>query len=329
VIEPTATSYGFRVLLKGARKNALIELAGAPDLVAIGREEAVARSFAELRDNQLRILDSLNANGIRAGSSIDLAQNRINVVTRDGARIEQLVAQGTISIPDFAVITDGDPTAVDQATIRGGTNVEGVNYGCQTGFSVRNYSGVRGTVTAAHCEDALTTFSGGVNIGALQQATTTPTQYRQGLDIQWHATTANTYPNQIQYGSTIVSITSTAGVSVMQPNSTEVCVVRWRTQTTSCGRIYSTSYYVDHPTHGRSGPFVGVNPVGPCCSPNPGTAAAPGSSATRPMAFTAAFIRAASRSSRRRTSSTTCPWSCTPPRPEPGPGRPAQADQRR
>jgi hypothetical protein len=145
---------------------------------------------------------------------------------------------------------------VEDDLIRGGLTVEGPNDGCQTGFSVRNYSGVRGVVTAAHCEDSLTYVPTGANIGALQQATTAPSQYNQGLDIQWHASPGHSYTNQIQYGSTVVSITSTA-VSVMQPNVTEVCVVRWRTQTTSCGRIYNTSYYVQHPVHGRSGPFVG------------------------------------------------------------------------
>jgi hypothetical protein len=139
--------------------------------------------------------------------------------------------------------------------------VEGVDGGCQTGFSVRNYSGVRGVVTAAHCEDSLTTVSGGANVGGLQQATSAA-QYTQGIDIQWHASTTNVYANQVQYGTNLVSITGTAGVSVMQPNVTEVCLVRWRTQTTSCGRIHNTSYYVQHPIHGRSGPFVGVTPVG-------------------------------------------------------------------
>jgi hypothetical protein len=73
----------------------------------------------------------------------------------------------------------------------------------------------------------------------------------------------------------VVSITSTAGVSVMQPNVTEVCVVRWRTQTTSCGRTYNTSYYVQHPVNGRSGPFVGVNPVGSLLLTEPGDSGRP------------------------------------------------------
>jgi hypothetical protein len=260
VIDASPATYGYRVLLKGQKKNALLDLAGAADLAAIGREEVVARSFSELRDDQTRILDSLWSEGIKAGSSIDLAANKVKILTLERAKIERLVAEDKLRMSDFTTIVDGDPTIKNHALIRGGLTVEGLDYGCQTGFSVRNYSGVRGVVTAGHCDDALNTLSG-VSIGALQAATT-GTQYQQGIDLQWHASTTNTYPNEIQYGSTVVKISSAVGISLMVPSQTEVCLVRYRTQTTSCGKIYNTAFYGDHPTYGRSGPFVGVAPAG-------------------------------------------------------------------
>jgi hypothetical protein len=80
------------------RKNALLELA-APNLAAIGREDVVARSFAELQREQLRVLDTLEANGVRAGSSINLPGNRINITVPDRSRCEALEAAGAISLP--------------------------------------------------------------------------------------------------------------------------------------------------------------------------------------------------------------------------------------
>jgi hypothetical protein len=154
VIEPSPTRYTFKVLLKGGPKNALLELAKSPDLAALGREEAVARSFADLQREQVRLLDALETNGVRAASSINLAENGVSVVVPDKARVDALIANGTLVLPGFAAVRQGNPTVIDDATIRGGLEVEGVDGGCQTGFSVRNYSGVRGVVTAAHCEDS-------------------------------------------------------------------------------------------------------------------------------------------------------------------------------
>jgi hypothetical protein len=120
VIEPSPTRYTFKVLLKGGPKNALLDLAKSPDLAALGREEAVARSFTDLQREQVRLLDALETNGVRAASSINLAENSVSVVVPDKARVDALIANGTLVLPGFAAVRQGNPTVIDDATIRGG-----------------------------------------------------------------------------------------------------------------------------------------------------------------------------------------------------------------
>jgi hypothetical protein len=159
----------------------------------------VNKSFVELKDDESKLLSSLEEQGIKVDSHEDIINNRISIdVTKTDEDKFNIARQNKqIAIPDGLKVNFVDSLMVLCTNIYGGLQLNYYSWGnpCSTsGFSVINSSGTKGITTAGHA-----------TYGSLYYGSTSlpfqGTVMGYGYDCQWRTCPGLTVTNKIQWWS--------------------------------------------------------------------------------------------------------------------------------
>lgn len=212
-------------------------------------EIIVQRSKKELERAQNAITTALSAMQINFESDIDAAKGVVNIFITDPGRLGKALEPLTRQFP-FVTITKVRALPVLTATFIGGQSVSAVS-GCTSGFSVINSVGVRGVVTAAHCQYPAT-------IQGVYFSTYSGRNWGGNYDQQWFTKSGHTYTNKIYTGDTSTSTINIYGASDA-PLGWPVCKFGVTTGQT-CGEVKSTTSSVNN--NGAVGTFYRVQNYG-------------------------------------------------------------------
>ena len=264
-----------KIKFKEPKGKSVDTLVADTELRTESEVEPAARSVDDLLAAQNDLLSRMKgykSGGVAVG--LNFENNGLNVKTKDvtAARAQIAAAGFDASIPlEFIA---GDPTITDNSRVTGGRDVDG----CQTGFVVANYSGLRGVSSAEHCGPGLVDMGTGESVGTRQAGML---NNAQGTDISWHRSTAHSYVNYIYTPNGEVRITSSKGISLM-PYGTQACLSRTQYNSSlgspavSCGIVYNANYTFTDPSTGlTSGPWVAVSPQGSTVLSQPGDSGGP------------------------------------------------------
>ncbi|MEA3052791.1 MAG: hypothetical protein QOG72_1694 [Sphingomonadales bacterium] len=272
-----ADSRGQRVKIKfrEPRGKTAETVVADTELRAESDVETAARSVDDLLAAQGDLLSRMKGykgGGVAVG--INFQTNGLNVKTKDVAAARAHIAAAGFDASVPLNFVAGDPTIVDESRVTGGRDVEG----CQTGFVVANYSGLRGVSSAEHCGTGLIDLNTNESVGDHQAGLLNNSQ---GTDISWHRSAAHTYVNYIYTPNGEVRITSSKGISLM-PYGTQACLSRTQynpslgSPAVSCGIVYNANYTFTDPSTGlTSGPWVAVSPQGSTVLSQPGDSGGP------------------------------------------------------
>jgi hypothetical protein len=249
------------VRLTGDAKTTLSRYTTNPAFVAVNTN--VPLRALENRKNA--IIRSLEARKVMALTSLDLRNGRVQVVARRAAEARAAIGGAAAEGSDYE-IKEADPIPSPTAAVLGGNELThkrtssagGVSYDrASAGFSVsRTVNGVTtyGVLTAAHfgrCLDtagaviAGCTVNGPAYYNPTKAATITsgtPTLAWQGerlggdYDFEWRTSSSDTFPNQITYGSSPMTITATYDAYKLVPGSSRVCKMG-RSSGATCGIV--------------------------------------------------------------------------------------------
>ena len=101
----------------------------------------------ELVSAQETVLNTVDELGIPAEFGINVFENRVELYVTDSIRLETLIKDTGIQLPDYVEIIKVNGLSTDTADIYGGLTLST----CTSGFSVKHTGGETGIVTASHC----------------------------------------------------------------------------------------------------------------------------------------------------------------------------------
>jgi hypothetical protein len=235
--------------------------------------EQAARSVDELLTAQRDLIGRFRGFGAGVAVGINFGTNGLNVKAADVAAARTHIEGSGFDRSIPLTFVAGDPTITVDSRVTGGRDVEG----CQTGFMVRNYSGLRGVSSAQHCGTGLIDLQTNESVGTWQAGLERPTE---GVDVSWHRSSAHVYPNVIYTPRGEVTITSSRGISLM-PYGSQACLSRTQynpsrgSPTVSCGTVFNAEYYYVDRTGATHGPWVAVSQSGSTVLSQPGDSGGP------------------------------------------------------
>jgi hypothetical protein len=249
------------VRLTGDAKSTLSRYTNNPAFIAVNTN--VPLRALENRKNA--IIRALEARNVMALTSLDLRNGRVRVVARRAAEARSAIGGAAAEGSDYE-IREGEPLPSATASVLGGNELThkrtssagGVSYDrASAGFSVsRTVNGVTtyGVVTAAHfgrCLDTSGALISGCTVNgpayynptkAASITSGSPTLVWQGermggnYDFEWRTSSSDTFPNQIIYGSSPMTITATYDAYNLVPGSSRVCKMG-RSSGATCGVV--------------------------------------------------------------------------------------------
>jgi hypothetical protein len=218
-------------------------------------EVTVRYSVKELRAERDRIQSALRGNTSFQGLAIDFQGNAVILYTSDTEQVKRLVSEDKLTLAPFVKVQQETFKVGRETSVYGGLSVRGptrvdelgrtIADHCQTGFSVIDYSGVRGVTTAEHCPQPLVLTSTREDMGTIINS-----KFGGPLDVRHYRNTSVTsagarvhsYTNSVKFGSTTVQATSAVGRSLMQ--NAEICLGKID-GTTRCSIVYTTELSFD------------------------------------------------------------------------------------
>lgn len=150
----------------------------------------VKYTLTELEDLQSNAVELAESVGIPADTSVDVTKNSVELAVTDIDAFNGALANEGLTLPDGMSLVEVDELITAQS-IYGGLPLN--NGSCTVGFGVKNSSGTKGIVTAAHCPNVLS-FDG----------TNLPFQLETNFgsaDLQWHTAPGLTVENDVRTGS--------------------------------------------------------------------------------------------------------------------------------
>lgn len=245
-------SKGFRATFRfmGGKRETIAD----PEVDGVTTFEPAQHSMADVHRERTRLMNAFRQHGIDLAASITPKDKNLLLWPSDAAKAQQLVSNGTIALPEFAVLQSSSLGRIEEANVEGGGIMYGeevkstgtVTYNCTGGLVVTNGS-VRGIATAGHCSHNpgdLKTHRGravGTRMGYVYQ--------QNGLDVSWFRNSAETYLNRIRLSAT--SYYTVTGVGqYTPPPGTYVCVLKVD-DTQKCASVEMMTYYPNN-----DGPYV-------------------------------------------------------------------------
>lgn len=215
---------------------------------------SIEQREAKLSKGQIKKLgkdlsDDLGKLGIVADVAVSAPLNKIRVLARDPAAVQQAVAAGKITLPDIASVEQFSGITATIGNIGAGYAANTTSFSCTTGFTVtRTTVSERGTTTAGHCDNSLKVSDNySSDYSSSGQAPTTykqqwivPTNLDYGIDLQWHTVSSSTYTPIPQFWNG----TSWVGVTGGKDDLAGEYVCKFgRTTSQTCGYIDPYEYY--------------------------------------------------------------------------------------
>lgn len=215
------------------------DLQVSPQLASVLQPREAAVSLSALEEAQRVSVDLIRRLGVELEAGIDLRSGRVKLYLPPSTVVQTALRTGGLVLPELADIISVERLGQLEATVVGGRAMV-VSDGtfCTSGFTVRNSSGTRGVLTAAHCPNQLAYEGSWTVFQAERQSTGGSVAY----DVQWHTTPGQPPTNQVYVGtSTNRSITSTRP-RAQQNFGGYACKFGWATGYT-CGTITTNNYY--------------------------------------------------------------------------------------
>ncbi len=223
-------NYQVIVLLTRIEENLLdnyITNIALSDIVTVRQ---VNVSLAELRAAQKLITQELQQIAIPIASGINIPANQVEVYVTDKDLLVESLHKTNIQLPDYITVIEVESLGTEETDIYAGLALST----CTSGFSVKNASGTKGVLTAAHCPN--TQSYSGTNLPFKGAA------YGGRYDVQWHqADHAFTVKNLAYYGSSNPRFIYSTKHRNNQYVNQWVCKYGVETGYT-CGQISDTSY---------------------------------------------------------------------------------------
>lgn len=209
------------------------------ELASVLTARQAATSISALESAQRNSVDLLRRLGVDLEAGIDLPTGRVKLYLPQSTVVQTAIRTGTLVLPPLADIVTVQRLGSLEATVVGGrAMVVADGTFCTSGFTVRNASGTRGVLTAAHCPNQLAYEGAWTTFQSERRSTSGSVAY----DVQWHTTPGQPPTNQVYVGtSTNRSITSTRPRTA-QNFGAYACKFGWRTGYT-CGTVTSNNYY--------------------------------------------------------------------------------------
>lgn len=196
----------------------------------------VDKSLAELQIDQEKLFSSLNQQGIKIESRVDIRNNCVSIDIVNKDKYDLAVKDGKVAIPDKLKINLVDSLSILQTDIYGGLTLDYYSYSSPyltSGFSVHNSStGADGIITAGHADNVTLYYSGQ---GLSYQSESLGGSY----DVQWHTASGVSFPNKIQWWSDGSTFNITSVKSRSQQNVGDIISKYGMTTHYTAGEISS------------------------------------------------------------------------------------------
>jgi hypothetical protein len=152
-------------------------------------------SLKQLEKDQEVSLSSLKKAGLHADSSINVAENRVEINMPDVV-LATSAQKSRLTLPANVVIRPVKSLAQPAVDLYGGISLDGLAGGATAGFPVEDAKGRRGITTCAHTDYVLFYLRYGVPFWLPCQQSRKDTYY----DIQWHSSGTFDVVNEINTG---------------------------------------------------------------------------------------------------------------------------------
>lgn len=226
-----------------------------PELAAISSIKELPLSLGEMNRQRVALQTASREAGVKVSVGMKPIEQQMLVYPENPQRFAELVENGTIKIPSFAIVQSGPLKYQPEAEQLAGGLMTGLRttnnytYRCVGGFAVTNGS-TTGIATAGHCEDLpewdLRTFRGRA-VGTMRGER----DHVDGLDVAWFRNDADTYPAVI--GTSAGNYPIKAVAPQIPGQWKPVCVVR-KDNTQACAYTHTHFYFAS-----GSGPYVSLD----------------------------------------------------------------------
>jgi hypothetical protein len=172
----------FRIIVQFTREgketiHPYIENGSLADIVEI-RE--VKYTLKELKAAQIAAKSKIRSLGVHTNFGTNVFENRFEVYVVERPRFDLAIQNARVDLPPQVKVVTVSELASTETDIYAGLRLDASNGAdCTSGFSVINSSGVKGVITAAHCDNAMSYY--GTNLPFQGSA------YGVYYDVQWHA----------------------------------------------------------------------------------------------------------------------------------------------
>lgn len=153
----------------------------------------VKYTLKELKAAQLAAKSKIRSLGVPTNSGTNVFENRYEVYVVDHSRFDLAIQNARVELPPQVKVVTVSELASPETDIYAGLRLDASNGAdCTSGFSVINFSGVKGILTAAHCDNAMS--YNGTNLPFQGSA------YGVYYDVQWHTAPGFDVRN-LEYGN--------------------------------------------------------------------------------------------------------------------------------
>lgn len=256
-IEQDAKVFKVNFAFRGNKRPSLEDA----ELQQVSHVVGANRSMADLAQARAALAKMLREHGLKASVSVVQQSQRMSLYPEQPDKLRELIAAGTVTIPDFVDVKDGplaftpdfDVYGAGSMDLRSPSGSVGTTH-CTGGFVVSSGT-ARGIATAGHCQtDGFTVVNHWAQpIGQLMGAVT----YQNGLDVSWWRNSTMTYLNRIRLNPTTYYSITSVGPQVPGAN-TPVCLIK-RDQTQACAYVQGAYYRLGPDGTYSDGPIIQVD----------------------------------------------------------------------
>ena len=188
----------FKVVVQftGTNKPNIATYTQNKDLTALVEMRTAKVSLVDLEKAQMKAFSSFVNSGVRAESGLNVQKNHVEIYVLAQDRPKIAAQMTAAQMPAFVDLVTVPALSQPMAEWYGGLPIRGQNGNCTTGFSIRrNTDGVRGVITAGHCDNLqIATFT-----GQGQYLVYKGEKYEGPYEVQWHTLAGYTPVNKIQW----------------------------------------------------------------------------------------------------------------------------------
>lgn len=236
----------FKVIVQftGAAKPNIATYTQNKELAAIVEIRTAKVSLVDLEKAQAKAFSSFSGTGIRIEAGINVQKNHVELYTLAQDRPSMAAKMDTTQMPAFVDLVTVPSLSQPVSEWFGGLTIRGANGKCTTGFSVKNTSGVKGVITAGHCDNTMFDTFTGTGLPLIFKGE----KYGGNYEVQWHTLAGYTPVNKIQWwkGSSSTRVITAATGRSNQAINAYVCKYGITTYY-SCGFIADKNYLLTYP----------------------------------------------------------------------------------